>query len=89
MDQGFKDKLLIDVATTQKAILVQMQDIKDDLKIHIKRSDQNEILIRQIEEKQARDINYVKKHIYFVQGALGLLSILSIIFGILRYFKAP
>ena len=87
MDQDFRDKLLMDLSGTQQAMTVQITEIKEDLKEHIKRSNQNEILIRNVESKQAEDISYVKKHIYLVQGAIGLLGIIATAVGVLKYFQ--
>jgi hypothetical protein len=83
MDQNFKDQLLIDIATSQKAISVQIAEIKEDLKYHIKRTHQNEVLIKVTEEKLQKDISFVKKHVYFVQGAIGLMSFIAIVVTIL------
>lgn len=87
MDQEFRDKLLIELATSQKAIQVQLDDIKDDLKLHIKRSNQNEIMIQALEKKQLEDLSYVKKHIFAVQVIVGLISIVAAIVTIIARVK--
>lgn len=87
MDQEFRDKLLIELATSQRAIQVQLDDIKDDLKIHIKRSNQNEIMIQALEKKQLEDLSYVKKHIFAVQVIVGLISIVAAIVTIIARVK--
>lgn len=87
MDNQFRDKLLLDLNANQKAMTVMMDEMKDDLKEHIKRSNQNELMIKQTEEKMYQEISFVKKHIYFVQGAVGLITILSVVVGLLIKLK--
>ena len=87
VDEQFRDKLLIEIHASQAASNIQIVEIKDDLKAHMRRTHQNEVLIKQVEDKQSADINYVKKHIYYVQGALALLGIIGTILAALKYFK--
>jgi hypothetical protein len=77
MDEKFRDSLLIDLATSQKAIQVQLVDIKEDLKLHIKRTTQNEVMLKVVEEKLAKDIDVIKSHVSKVQGAMWLLGALA------------
>ena len=87
MDPNFKDQLLIDIATNQKAISVQIVEIKEDLKEHMRRTAANEILIKVTEDKLQRDLSFVKKHVYLVQGAIGLMSFIAIIVTILSRLR--
>lgn len=87
MDSNFKEKLLLDLAATQKAMCVQIEEIKQDLKEHIKRSNQNELLIQALDKKQVEDLSYVKKHIFAVQVVAGSFSLVAIILTILDRLK--
>ncbi len=75
MDDQLRDKMLIDVHARMAGTEVNIRDIKEDLRIHIKRSNQNEIRI-----------DYVRKHVFYVQGAIALLGIMATIAAIIRYF---
>lgn len=88
MDREFKEKLLLEIHAGQAVITESIKAIQEDLKEHMRRTDQNEVYIRNLEKTQIRDIQYVKKHIYYVQGALGLLAIIGTIAGIMRYFTS-
>lgn len=88
MDKGFREKLLLEIHAGQAVMTESIKAIQEDIKEHIRRTDQNEMYIRNLEKVQIRDIQYVKKHIYYVQGALGLLAIIGTIAGIMRYFAS-
>lgn len=68
MDNEFRDKMLLEIITNQATSKVLIDEIRIDLKEHMKRTAINE-----------ERIDYVKKHVYFVQGAIGLISLLALI----------
>lgn len=65
-------KIIREMYAEQRAQSVQIGDIKEDLKEHMARSARNEVMIE-----------YVRKHIYFVQGGIALLGVIATIVAIL------
>jgi len=72
MNQADRDKILMDLHAGQAVNAAVLREVKEDLKLHMKRTHQNEIAIE-----------YVRRHVNFVQGALGLVSLIAIIAGVL------
>jgi hypothetical protein len=83
MDNKERDSLLLEISKDIASMQTDIVAIKDDLKDHMYRTEQNEDLIRMYDQKMTKDVDYVKKHIYFVQGALGLITLASLVLGIL------
>lgn len=83
MTNDDRDTLLMNLSVSQGVANERLKEIKEDLKEHMARTAQNEVLIRMVEEKQSKDIAYVRKHIYWVQGAIALLGLAATVLGII------
>lgn len=90
--EGIKE-VLGDLKTDQKEIKQDISLIKEDLKVHIYRTDLLEDKQKLEEEKNeekfkdvAKESKSVWKHINYAKGAIGLLGLLLTIFTILSLF---
>ena len=75
MDNEYRDKLLIELSKDIAVVMICIKEIQEDLKLHMKRTNQNEIRIENTEDKliamidlidkrQIADSNFVKKQMY-------------------------
>lgn len=82
------DALLLDLVKETSVQTVAIQGIQVNLKEHMRRTAQNETMIRIMEKKQMQDMAYVKKHIFAIQFLAGCVSFLGILLGVLYSLKA-
>lgn len=76
MDEKMRDNMLIEMHGTLSANTQILNNFDSKLDSHIEE-------YKATKKDHRKDINYNKKHVHYVQGALGLLSLVVGIFGIL------
>lgn len=69
------EKLVIEIHKEMSVMVSDIAAIKVDLKEHIRRTNLHEI-----------EIKYIKKHLYYAQGAIGLIMALGSILGVAKLF---
>lgn len=79
-------KILMEMNSKIASIETSIADIKEDLKDHMAKTEENELRIEMEVKDRTEDIYAIKKHIYMVRGAVGLLTIAGTVAGFLLKF---
>lgn len=89
MDNDMRDDLLLKMWGEQKAASASLNEVKTDLKEHMKRTAQNEVLIQtvrdhvmMVEGNMSRDKSFVKGAVYIISALIALIAVVAR-FGIL------
>lgn len=69
------EKMIIEIHRELSVMVSDIAAIKVDLKEHIRRTNLHEI-----------EIKYLKKHLYYAQGAIGLIMALGTLLGVAKIF---